>query len=119
MFSDGVIIFCEKVNSATAGLKPVEKLRKVCEEFFEYRTVGVTRLYQASGASRQVDELVRVWDNPAVKVDMYAVMESGEQLRIDAVQRVFDDDGLRCLDVTLVRIDKLYELEEAEDESDS
>ena len=41
---------------------------------------------------------------------MYAVTEDKKQYRIDNVQHLLDEDGLKITDLTLRRLDKLYDV---------
>ena len=41
---------------------------------------------------------------------MYALLDTGEQYRIDNVQHLLDDDGLRVTDLTLRRVEQLYDV---------
>lgn len=106
----GILTLYDLQNVAPAGFKPRQGLVYIAEEFYELRTVGVTRLYAARGANASIDVLVRTWDNPEAIVNRYVVLEDGKQYRIDAVQVVQDDDGLQCRDLTLVRLEKLYDI---------
>lgn len=84
---------------------------------FENRVVGMTRQYQAKGVSERVDMLIRIWHAP-VRIGMYAVLTDyddqenpeGDQYRIDNVQQLTDDNGLKVTDLTLYRMDELYEV---------
>ena len=61
--------------------------------------------------------LIRVWRVNA-KVGMYAVLadyegqenEAGDQYQIDAVQQTLNANGLKVTDLTLRRVDRLYEV---------
>lgn len=107
---DGILEICSLSNVAENGFMPREALTVVCREYFELRVVGVNRLYAARGANASVDLLVRIWDNPAADVGTYVVLEDGRQYRVDAVQVLTDDDGLRVRDLTLVRLGANYDV---------
>lgn len=109
-FDYGVLTLCELINTAQKGDMPKEQLSPVSTCFCGERTIGVTRLYAAQGVNEQIDLLLRVWADVAVHVDMYAVTENGDQYRITAIQSVLDEDGLKCKDLTLRRVDKLYDV---------
>lgn len=118
MMDDGIIKICDLTNLAPDGDMPRNQLTVLDEMYFGSRTVGYNRQYAAKGVSEQVDMLVRVWRNNTVHIGMYAVLtnyegqvnESGDQYRIDNVQHLLDDDGLKVTDLTLSRMDELYEI---------
>lgn len=110
LFDAGELAIYELVNVAKPGAKPVEKLAYKSRHFFGERTVGYGRMYAARGVNEQVDMLARIWEDRAIRIGMYAVTEDGDQYRIDGVQHLRDDDGLKVTDLTLSRLDKLYEV---------
>lgn len=109
MRDEGLLTFCALANVANPGFKPVQKLQSVGTAFYGRRAVGVTRLYAAAGANRSIDALVRCYNTPeAPKNAEYAILESGQQYRIDAVQELPDLDAI---DLTLVRLEALYDVD--------
>ena len=68
-----------------------------------------SRLYAAKGANQQISKLVRIWDVP-VEIGNYAVLDGQDQYRIDAIQPAKDDEGLKVVDLTLVREENHYEV---------
>ena len=112
MRDGGLITVCTLQNTAGAGLMPKETLTPVFADYFEERTVGYSRFYQALGVNEQVDLLVRTNRNSA-RIGMYAVLSMSDndgQYRITNVQHILDIDGLKCTDLTLQRMDNLYEV---------
>lgn len=107
----GLLTIYSLENVAPAGFKPRQALRAVESDYYEERTVGVTRLYAARGANASIDLLVRIWDTTEAQVNRYVIPENGNQYRIDAVQILTDDDGLRCRDLTLVRVEENYDVD--------
>lgn len=115
IFDAGMITVCTLQNTAAPGSMPSETLIPVFSEYFGERTVGYNRFYQAQGVNEQVDMLVRIWRNTAARIGMYAVLSSSEndgQYRITNVQQMLDEDGLKVTDLTLQRMDQLYEVSE-------
>lgn len=112
--NDGILTLCELVNTAEPGAMPKESLRTVTQAFFEARTVGFSRQYEAKGVNERVDMLVRIWREYAARIGMYVVItdytEQSGQYRIDNVQHLYNDDGLQVTDLTLYRLDDLYEV---------
>ena len=45
------------------------------------------------------------------------IYESGDQYRIDNVQHLLDDDGLKVTDLTLSRMDELYEIADSNNQT--
>lgn len=125
MMDDGIIKICDLTNLAPDGDMPRNQLTVLDEMYFESRTVGYNRQYAAKGVNEQVDMLVRVWRNNTVHIGMFAVLtnyegqvnESGDQYRIDNVQHLLDDDGLKVTDLTLSRMDELYEIADSNNQT--
>lgn len=95
---------------------PSMRLVAVTSTYFEERTVGYGRYYAAKGVNEQVDLLVRIWRNTDVRIGMYAVLSMSEnngQYRITNIQHTTDDDGLKVTDITLQRMDDLYEVDDS------
>lgn len=113
----GLATLCNLVNTAEGGDMPKEQLVPWETLQFETRNIGVTRFYAAQGANQQIDMLIRVWRVNA-KIGMYAVLtdyegqenENGDQYQIDAVQHTLNADSLKVTDLTLRRVDRLYEV---------
>lgn len=109
----GMVQVCNLTNTAGAGLMPHEVLAPVFSDYFEERVVGYGRYYQAKGVNEQVDLLIRCGRTTAARVGMYAVLtysENDGQYRITQVQQVLDGDGLKCTDLSLQRMDELYDV---------
>ena len=109
-YDDGVLAVCDLVNISPPGSMPVQQLQKKSEHFFSERTVGYGRQYAAMGVNEQVDMLVRIWSDTSIRIGMFAVLEGNVQYRIDNVQQLFDEDGLRVTDLTLRRLDSNYDV---------
>lgn len=121
MMDAGIVTICTLENTAEHGNMPKPKLVPLIyddEELswqFEERTVGMNRQYQAKGVSERVDMLIRIWRAP-VRIGMYAVLTDyegqenpeGDQYRIDNVQQLLDDYGLKVTDLTLYRLEDQY-----------
>lgn len=108
-FDDGVVTIYALEEVGEPGDMPKEQLVVKCEHDFGERTVGYGRQYAAKGVSEQVDMLVRFWQDRSIYIGDYAGIEA-EQFRIDNVQHLKDDDGLPVTDLSLRRLDKLYEI---------
>lgn len=117
MMDAGLVTLCNLENTAEGGDMPKEQLVPWETLQFETRNIGVTRFYAAQGANQQIDMLIRVWRVNA-KAGMYAVLtdyegqesESGDQYQIDLVQQTLDANGLKVTDLTLRRVNRLYEV---------
>lgn len=116
----GLVTICTLDDMADPGNMPDEKLNPLSQHYFEERSVGYNRQYAAMGVNERVDMLIRIWREPTVRIGMYALLtdyegqvnENGDQYRIDNVQHLLDDDGLKVTDLTLYRMDELYEVAE-------
>lgn len=111
MLADGTLRIYSLRNTATPGEMPREMLVETIPEdlYYSDRVIGVTRLYAAKGANQQISKLVRIWDVP-VEIGNYAVLDGQDQYRIDAIQPAKDDEGLKVVDLTLVREEDYYEV---------
>ncbi len=114
LLDSGILALYKLKNTAENGRMPVQKLVMYDEAYFGERTVGYNRLYAAKGVNQQIDKLVRIWRNEAVEAGDYTILDPSEenpkQYRIDAVQQLYDDDGLKVTDLTLVRLEKNYDV---------
>ena len=110
----GMVTVCTLLNTAQPGAMPVNRLSLVFADYFEERTVGYNRFYVAKGVNERVDLLIRTNRHTDARIGMYAVLSYSEndgQYRITNVQQMTDDDGLKCTDITLARMDELYEVD--------
>jgi hypothetical protein len=63
------------------------------------------------GVAQQVGRLVRIWRDEDVTVKQYALLDDGKQYRVDMVQHLRDEDGLKVTDLTLSRLDGNFDVE--------
>lgn len=101
-------------NVADVGFMPQEALVLEGTAFFSYRTIGVTRMYAALGANREIEMLVRCWHTQAPEAGKFVTIDgqtdgSGNliQYRIDVAQPIVDADAV---DLTLVRLEDFYDV---------
>lgn len=106
----------EDRNEARSGKMPDYVLRPVdgTVHEFEERAIGVSRQYQAKGASEQVDLIARIWREPKARINMHAVVTDSDgydgQYIVRMAQNLLDDDGLKVTDLTLERMDQFYDV---------
>lgn len=120
----GIVTICKLENIAPQGDMPREMLIPLKDEDdnvltwqFEERVIGYGRQYEAKSVMERVDMLIRIWRCP-VRIGMYAVLTDyegqenpdGDQYRIDNVSNNTDENGLKITDLTLYRMDELYEV---------
>lgn len=91
---------------AQDGHKPEEKLVTVDTAYYEKRTAGITRIYQASGADRRFDMVVRCFNTQVPKEGMYVVFDT-EQYRIDLCREIIGQDAV---ELTLVAVENYYDV---------
>lgn len=109
--NDGIVYLCRLTNTAEPGFKPVEVLTRVGRDWFENRTISFSRQYEAKGVNEQIDLLIRIHYNPAVRIGMYAVLGNGDQYRIDNVTIGYSDQSrLRYTELTLRKLEDNYDL---------
>ena len=112
LFDDGILRLCELTSPEDNGNMPAPVLREVTRAWYGRRTVGYNRQYAAMGANQRVDLLLRTWYLPAAQIGMYVMLEGGLQYRLDNVQHLLDEDGLRVTDLTLQRLEAFYDVVE-------
>lgn len=132
MRDNGTLYICDLTNKAENGLMPHQVLTIKSKYWFERRTIGVTRQYQAKGVNEQVDLLVRIAPDHNINIGQYAVLGNGEQFRITMVNHGYDYTeytrvykkefyingyhtsrltGLDYTELTLMKVEDYYELE--------
>lgn len=117
---DGIVRICSLENTADPGFMPNRRLNVKAEQYFEERVISQNRQYLAKGVSEQVDMVIRIWDDGTrPRIGMYAVLTNyegqesvdGDQFRIDNVQPLMNDEGLRVFDLTLSRMEDRYDVD--------
>lgn len=106
----GLLAICRLSYPPAGGKMPEAVLEELWRQFYSERSIGYRRLYAAQGVNQQIDRLVRVWEDRNIQPEMFAVLENGEQYRIDMVQHLLNEDGLKVTDLTLKKVDTLYDV---------
>lgn len=107
-FNDGVIQIYTLSDAETCGMQPkITGALRLTLRYAEQR-LGINRLYLARQNQAEVERVVRVPRRPISNQDG-AVTEDGQQYGIESVQSV-PDVWPPCLDVSLKRIDQIFEL---------
>ena len=111
MLADGTLRIYSLENTAEPGEMPREMLVETIPEdlYYSDRVIGVTRLYAAKGADQQISKLVRIWAVP-VEIGNYVIVDRRDQYRIDLIQPAKDEEGLKVVDLTLVREENHYDV---------
>lgn len=109
MLADGTLRLYTLQNMALPGAMPVPKLipKYPQDIFYADRVVGYNRQYAAMGADQYVSKLVRIWELP-VNVGEFVII-GNDQYRIDMVQFLRDEDGLKVCDLTLSKLEERYD----------
>lgn len=135
MRDSGVLFVCSLINTAENGLMPKQVLKKVSKYWFERRTIGISRMYEAKGVNEQVDLLVRIPPDNNIRIGQYVMLGNGEQFRITQVNHGHDSweytrmkksdfingyqtsriTGLDWTELSLMRLEDNYELQVDED----
>ena len=110
LLDSGTLRICRLENNADAGNMPKDRLIQLRTHYYGERTVGYGRQYAAKGVNEQVDMVARIWQDRAVRIGMYVVTDDGNQYRVDNVQQLFDEDGLRVTDLTLSQLEALHDV---------
>lgn len=108
----GLLTICELVNIAEPGNKPLQILNPLAQQWYGERTIGYNRQYAAKAVNEQVDLLVRIWaEDIRPRIGHYAVI--GEtQYRVDNVTLTADEDGLPVYDISLAKLENLYDVDQ-------
>lgn len=107
----GTVTVYRLVDVTERGDMPKRVLSPISRQWYAERTIGYGRYYAAQGVNEQVDMLIRIPYDARIRIGMFAVLGNGEQFRIGNVQPTTDDDGLRCVDLTLARLETLYDIQ--------
>lgn len=113
MLFEGKLKIYSLRNIGADGRMPVEALVEKSEAYYGERVVGFSRKYAAMGVDQRVDKLVRIWRDESISVHDYAILDGviSEQYRVDNVQPLLDEDGLKVTDLTLYRLEQNYNVE--------
>lgn len=109
LLDSGTVDVYQVTETSTQGLMPIKATSKIAESYFGDRVIGYGRQYAAAGASQRIDRLIRVEYLPEIRAGMIARIRSDAEYRIDMVQHLTDERGLMCTDLTLARLDGLYD----------
>jgi hypothetical protein len=109
LLDSGVVDVYQVTETSTQGQMPVKTTELVAESYFGDRMIGYGRQYAAAGASQRIDRLIRVEHLPEIRAGMIARIRSDTEYRIEMVQHLTDERGLRCTYLTLARLDGLYD----------
>lgn len=107
----GILFLCELKNEAEPGDMPFERLHRIAKHWFQTLYISESRQFTAAGVNRQIDQRVRIHFEPRARVDQYVELGNGEQFRIINAANGYTDDGLRCTDLTLMRLEDNYDVE--------
>lgn len=118
---DGIVYLAELKNVADPGDMPRDRLQYISRHWFEERMIGLQRQYAAKGARERIDMIIRIREyKPAARIGLFAILGNGDQFRILNVSRGYDDDhGLKFTEITLERLDQLYEIHSIENQKNS
>lgn len=109
MFDSGLLTLYNLRDISNKSGMPKMALVEVTKSYYSNRVIGYNRLYAAMGANCKVDKIVRIWRESQARTEQIVEFEDGEQYKITAVQNLKDDNNLSVTDLTLERIEELYE----------
>lgn len=113
MMDAGIVTICDLKNTAEAGDMAKYQLVEVSKAYYANRTMSYRRAYAARGANEQIDLLIRIWRDPSIRMGQYAVLSDSQddgQYQVTLIQHTVDEDNLQVSDLTLRRVDQLYEV---------
>lgn len=108
-FDDGIVTIYELTEKREPGKKPKVEASRIEAFCFGYDTLGINRYYTALQANQQIEAVVNIpgW-NTIDSSKHIAAMEDGRQYRIQMVQTMLDEDGLRITKLSLERLGENY-----------
>ena len=108
-FDDGIVTIYMLTEVKQPGKKPKTELVKVEDYCFGYDTLGINRYYTALQANQQIESVINIPDwNTIDASKCIAALEDGRQYRIQMVQPMLDEDGLRITKLSLERLGEDY-----------
>lgn len=111
-YNDGMVAICRETDTALPGKLPQPRADQKIRLAYEERRLGLQRYWSAQAVEVRVDRVLRVQDPGqagTINTQDIAVTEDGRQYRIEMVQ-LMTDVYPRSLDLTLQRIDPVYEV---------
>jgi hypothetical protein len=108
-FTDGHIKIYSAGNGASAGDKPTDSLTYKVTLSYEERTVGLKRFWEAQAFDVSIQRLIRCPYYKPVSSQDIAVGMDGKQYKIVQLQ-VSADQGVKVMDLSLERIEKIYDI---------
>lgn len=106
-FDDGIVEIYNVVNTASAGNKPIRGLSLAESFYFGYDTLGINRYYTALQAHQQIEAVINVPGWNTIQVETVAIID-GAQFKVQMVQPMHDEFGLRITKLSLERLGENY-----------
>ena len=114
ILDSGTMYVCTLRNIAESGRMPKEVLYPINKHWYQERTIGMSRQYQAQGVNERVDLLAYVHYDPKIRAGMYIVIGDrmlGEQMVIRQVSSVIEENtNLRYTSLSAQRLDKNFDV---------
>lgn len=111
MKDDGTLFLYELQNVSEPGDMPVEALKRISNKhYFEILYIGRDRQNQAKGYGERIDLRVRIHYEPTARIDRFVVLGNEDQFRIIDCTPNKNEDGLRCTDLSLMRLEDFYDV---------
>ena len=108
-YDDGILKVYTVSNIAENGSKPKKGLTLKEEFYFSFDVLGINRYFTALEAKIQLEHIVNIPGWSVVSPLDICVLEDGTQYRIQMIQPLLDEDGLRMTKLSLERISENYE----------
>lgn len=114
ILDSGTMYICELRNIAENGAMPKQVLFPINKHWYQERTIGMTRQYEAKGVNERVDLLAYVHFDYHIRAGMYIVIGDrmlGEQMIIRQVSHVIEENtNLRYTSLSCERLDQNYDV---------
>ena len=116
LFDAGIVQIYRLETSTSPGEEPGDVLIPLSGHVHWYGElqIGVIRFYEAQKVGKQIDLLIRIWQDREIVSGLYAVPADGKQYYISRVAHLKDEAGLEVSDLTLEYRSECYVVGEAD-----
>lgn len=110
---DGFLECYRRTQTADPGRMPVWEWKRIFSEYYEEKTVGITRYWTAFAHDQRADLLITINGDPGITTDervkLFPDSRPGGWFKILQVQHLRNEDGLPVTDLTLSRLGDGYD----------
>lgn len=102
-FDDGIAVFYDYKDTTEPGGIPQIEPVEIERFYYQNRVIGIQRHYSAKAEGTKLSKLIRIWYDDRLGATNVVKLDGKEQLyKVEQIQDVLVD-GLKCMDVSLVK----------------